>query len=679
VTGNLSVAMQYLQTGRLREAEMTCRQILQSEPSNAHALHLLGVVAGQAGRHDVAADLFRRAVAIQPAVADFRRNLGLALEAQGQLRDAADAVRAALHLKPDDPLAHYSLGNVCVKQGEHQAAVDCYREALRLKPDFPMAHHNMATALREQGNVEGAIEHFRLAIEQNPHAPGSYNDLAGVLLDRGDFREAIECLQEVLRRNPNSAGAYNNIGVALQAKGQVEQAITCYQSALQLQDDFVEAQYNLAVLLATNRDVEAAATAFQRLAEISPDHPGVVAGRARILEIQGKVDEAYQLLKPEWETRSTDPKVVTTYATICKEVGQQEEAASALRKLVSDPALPACHRIPAGFVLGDIYDSLSRHDQAFECYHEANMLRTKSCPFDPRRHAKNVQRLIASFGAEQLERLARVDSDSQLPVFIVGMPRSGTSLVEQILASHPRVFGGGELADIPELVASVAAAPAESTVSGPAADGSPVQIVESDPYQFQHVLENLDGLTANDLGDLAERYVQRLRSLSADALRVTDKLPGNYQHLGFLKVLFPKARIIHCVRHPLDTCLSCYFQNFLRGHYYSYDLTHLGLFYRDYEQLMRHWRDNIEVPLLDIRYEELVADLPTHARRLVEYCGLEWDERCLRFYESDRLVKTASYQQVRQPIYTRSVARWRNYEKHLVPLKDALAGPGQPA
>ena len=258
--------------------------------------------------------------------------------------------------------------------------------------------------------------------------------------------------------------------------------------------------------------------------------------------------------------------------------------------------------------------------------------------------------MIAIFDKRLFSRRQGFGSESQAPVFIVGMPRSGTTLIEQVLASHPRVFGAGELDQISHLVNAISA-----------------EISGAPPYPDSAA--DLDALTACRLG---ESYVSYIGRLSDGSDRVTDKMPGNFMHLGFIALLLPGARIIHSKRSPIDTCLSCYFQHFTQPMPFAGDLTNLGTYYQGYERIMTHWRNVLPLPMLEVDYEEMVGDHETMCRRIVEFSGLEWDEACLQFHKTERTVKTASTWQVRQPLYTTSVARWRHYEAFLGPLKKAL-------
>jgi hypothetical protein len=272
--------------------------------------------------------------------------------------------------------------------------------------------------------------------------------------------------------------------------------------------------------------------------------------------------------------------------------------------------------------------------------------------FDPCAHQAGVDQLIRTFDAVYFRRVRGFGISSELPLFIVGMPRSGTTLVEQIVASHPQVFGAGELRDVERIALSLAAHLGNDVGYPSCLAKAPAEAVRA----------------------MAERHLHRLTALAGGSVRIVDKMPTNYLHLGLIATLFPQARIIHCRRGPLDTCVSCYFSYF-RGLPFAWDLEELGRYHRSYDSLMAHWKAVLPLPVLDVSYEELVDNQEAISRRLMEFCGLDWDERCLAFHETPRPVHTASTMQVRQPIYKSSVGRWRRYEAHLQPLVRALSGP----
>jgi len=295
------------------------------------------------------------------------------------------------------------------------------------------------------------------------------------------------------------------------------------------------------------------------------------------------------------------------------------------------------------FELGRLHDKLGSFDEAFESFSKGNLL--AGFNFDSEKHTKKIDCRIAAFLPEVMGKLTRAFNRSERPVFIVGMPRSGTTLVEQIVAGHSEVFGAGELRFLPDLVHSL-----PSTVY-------PVDI---------------ETITREVLDGLAKQYLDRLDELDQIATRVTDKMPRNFLDLGLIALLFPGARIIHCIRDPLDTCLSIFFQDFTSTHDYSSDLASIGYYYKEYQRLMLHWQTVIDIPIFEVRYEELVDQQEQISREMIEFCGLSWDAHCLEFHQQKRTVATASYDQVRRPIYRSSLARWKNYETYLEPLKEAL-------
>jgi tetratricopeptide (TPR) repeat protein len=325
-----------------------------------------------------------------------------------------------------------------------------------------------------------------------------------------------------------------------------------------------------------------------------------------------------------------------------------------IQTMLRDPDLPPNDASQLHFALAFLREKQGAYDEAFASYQQANAVQHRlvhetSRAFDPQKHDEAIDRFIATFTPEVFERVEGFGLDTELPVFVVGMPRSGTTLVEQILSRHPQVFGAGELREIRRLVVKL-----------------PSRLGTSEAYP--QCIGRLDQSTARAM---AEEYLRDIVGRGGQAARVIDKAPLNYLHLGLLAALYPRARVIHCRRDPRDVCLSCFFQYFRRADF-GWDLGDLGRFYRAYERLMEHWRAVLPVQPFDVVYEDLVAHQEAVSRQLVAFCGLEWDDRCLTFYEGRRPIQTASKLQVRRPIYTTSVGRWRHYEKHLKPLLDAL-------
>jgi Flp pilus assembly protein TadD len=503
--------------------------------------------------------------------------LGQSLQRQG--KDARQAVRRATELLPDDAEAHSNLGAALRGFGQLDEAVCAYRRALALNPELAVTHGNLGNALRDLGQIDLAMESYRRALEIKP-------DLADV---------------------------HNNLGNVLHDLGQLDEAVTCYRRALQINPGHIDAQSNLGSVLMHLGRVDEAEMFLSRAIELS-------SGDARSL--------ATALLFITY--RRDDPRF------------DRLEAQYARRE-----SLPPADRIKLDFAMGKAMETSGDYARSFAAYEEANELFHRGHPFDEAADERFLEESCGEFTRELIEEWASIARtpphfpDDRVPVFIVGMPRSGTSLIEQMLASHPAVYGAGELGKLSEL-----AQRARRKIA-PAA-----------------------------LRDLGREYLDHAGKLAPrDARYFTDKMPGNYQHLWLIPLMLPNARIIHCMRDPMDTCFSCYTLRFTSGHEYCYDLRTLGRTYLRYRRLMKHWHDVLPSGrILDVRYEDVVASAEREVRRMLEYLGLPWSPACLSFYETERPVRTASAAQVRKPIYSSSLARWKHFEKHLVPLLEIIRG-----
>tara|TARA_R110002111_G_scaffold262875_1_gene342502 strand:+ start:48299 stop:49645 length:1347 start_codon:yes stop_codon:yes gene_type:complete len=322
-----------------------------------------------------------------------------------------------------------------------------------------------------------------------------------------------------------------------------------------------------------------------------------------------------------------------------------------LEQQLSRPDLSDIDRCFLGFAAGKIFNDIKDYDKAFSFYELGN--RFKNAQFDIDQFRREIDELISFFSAERIQQLSSLGLSSKVPVFIVGMPRTGTTLVEQILSSHPEVHGAGELPDI-------------SSIAG---------TTKQYAIQKTDYPESVAHLPEKAFAGFGDAYLRRLRTFNHSAVRIIDKMPANYLHLGLIAILFPEAKVIHCQRHPLDTCLSCYFQRFRQGHHYSFNLSHLGLYYREYQRLMQHWIGVLPMAPYELHYSELVADQEAISRKLIDFIGVSWDDCCLDFHDNDRPVITASNWQVRRPMNRAGLDRWKNYDPHLGTLREALEYP----
>ena len=664
IAQRLAWAVQHHQAGRLGEAENLYRGILQEAPHEPHALHLLGLVAHQAGRLQEAIDLIRQALAAHGPEAHFHNNLAAVYLASGRPVEAETHCREALRLKPDLPDAHHNLGVALRGQGKLEEAESEFRHAIRLNPRLVDARCNLGAVLHQQRKLPEALAQLQETVRLAPGHAQAQNDLGGVLLACGQPEQAVRHLHEAIRLKPDFANAYSNLGLALEDLNQFDEAIECFREALRINPNYATAHNNLGSALEFQGRMDEALAEFQEALRLEPNNAMVIHNLSR-LAAAGRY-------------RFSDEQI------------------REMKELAEGQNLPLDHLCRLHFALARLLDKAGADDEAFAHCRRANDLRKQLChrcgvAFDPAAHHQLVDRLIATFTPEYFQRVASFGLDSEslpgkplapasgerggegaafpageplapasgergwgegaeLPIFVVGMPRSGTTLAEQILASHPQVHGAGELEDMDRLSNTL-----------------PQRLGGAESYPG--CMARLDAATARAL---AESHVQKLRQLGGAAARVVDKMPFNFFHLGLIATLFPRACIIHCRRHPVDTCLSCYFLNFAARHPFALDLGHLGQYYGEYERLMAHWAKVLPLAIFELRYEELTADQEFTSRRLLAFCGLAWDERCLRFHETQRVVRTPSTVDVRQPIHRRSLGRWKRYQAHLQPLLEAL-------
>jgi tetratricopeptide (TPR) repeat protein len=638
-------AMAHHRAGRLADADALYRQILVADPRHVDALHLRGVIAAQSGRPAEAEALIGRALALSPdfALAHFNRgnalrdlgrhaealaayqravrldprhaaahnNLGVALRALGRPHEALGAHRRALALQPRYPEAHFNLGVALGDLGRHDAAVGAYREATSQKPDYADAVLNQGLAWQALKRPGEALAAFERAVALRPRRADAHGALGAALHDLGRYEAALGACRRALELDPTDADAWVRLGVTLNALSRPDEAAAAHRSALARNPDSVEAHVGLAVALQELGETAAAMASAERALALDP-----ASARAWLVRADLK------------RFTPGDPDI---------------EAMAALLARADAARLADEGRLDLEFALGKAWMDLGEPDPAFARLDAGNRRMRATYRYEVSADEARFAAIAAAFTPELMAR--RGGEASELPVFIVGMPRSGTTLVEQILASHPEVHGAGELNTLNEVVAA-------ARLDAPG---------------------GMAALSATQLAALGRVYVQRLAALAPGSRRVVDKMPGNFQHAGLIALALPNARIIHCRRAPVDTCLSIYSKKFAGRQDFAYDLAELGRYYRAYDALMAHWRGVLASDrYLEIRYEDVVGDLEGEARRLVGFCGLAWDDACLDFHRTARPVRTASVNQVRQPIYRTSVARWKPYAAHLGPLLTAL-------
>jgi tetratricopeptide (TPR) repeat protein len=605
-------AVRLHQSGRPEAAAELYLKVLEADPGHVDALHLLGVAEAQAGRPEAAVALIGRALAISPDFALAHVNLGNALRALGRDADAAAAYERAVALDPGQPGARRRLGATWLALARPEDAATALEEALRQQPDDVAALIDLGAAHRACGRLAEALAAYGRAARRQPDRPEGHAGAGAVMHAMGRNAEALDAFRRAVSLAPDDAGAHLGLGVTLQALGRHDEAVAAYHRALALKPDLAEAHVSLAVALQELGQGAEALAATDRALAIDP-------GQARA-----------------WFVRSD----LKTFAP-----GDPDLAAMEARLAAGD-ALTLDDRLDLEFALGKAWLDAGDAALAFERLAAGNRRMRATYAYDVAADARRFAAIAAAFTPEAIGALAAAGDRSELPVFVVGMPRSGTTLVEQILAAHPAVEGAGELAAFAQAAARVLPA------------GPPARLASLPPAT---------------LAALGRAYLAAVTPLARGKPRLVDKMPANFAFAGLIHLSLPNARIVHCVRDPVDTCLSCYTRKFAGRQPFAYDLAELGAYWRAYDALMAHWRAVLPPDrFIEVRYEAVVADLEGEARRLVAFCGLPWDDACLEFHAARRPVRTASANQVRRPIYAASVARWKPYAAHLGPLLEAL-------
>jgi len=626
VDARISEGLNQHSRGNLAQAEQLYRAVLGQNPHHAVALHYLGVIALQTNNPDQAIELIQQSITQSPDYADAYSNLGNAYQASGKFNEAVECLEKALQLTDTTtPNAEVlaNLGNAYAQLSKFDSAAANYEKAITIgreqKRELPEVHRNLANARLALGLPAKALASITEANRLQPGNIAIQLSLANILPETGRQEEAIECYREILKRHGNSPQVHTNLANVLRHTGELSEAFIHYNKAIELDAEFDEAFYNRAVAHMDNGNLAEAREDAHRAIELNPAY-----GKAHGL------------------IASLDNAAPGSTASL-----------SVLQEAFARKGLPPEQKMHLAFALGKSLEGLEEYDKAFAYYRLANTLRRKAIHYDEVEESKfftNLKQTITPTVIQNLSRSESKDRDETSPVFILGMPRSGTTLVEQILASHPEIHAAGELSYFPQGISKEFATPNGIDYT-----------------------EDLGNATPSSIKRIADSYLAKLDGLAPDGKIVTDKLPMNFFHIGLIKMAFPDATVIHCQRNPLDTCLSIY-KNFFsaQGHNYSYDLAELGRFYALYQDLMNHWRETLPGFMFEISYERLVSNQEEESRKLIDACGLDWHPDCLEFHETKRQVLTLSATQVRQPMYNKSVEFWRNYETGLAPIIEIL-------
>lgn len=536
---------------------------------------------------------------------------------QGRLQEARKAFERAIKLDSKCTDAWHSIGLLLMHQGLYRDAVKCFQNVINITPDNASAQGNLGIAFYHLQQLDDAIYSYKQVLRLQPDNTTAMCNIAMTLLDLGERDAAAEYCDKAISIQPEYAAMYTLKGAILSSQGQFELAILNYQKANALDNSNIE----------------------------------VIAGWADALIKLGMNSEAYELIAPHITTEINNVTLAATYANTHAIHGNSNNACKILEGLLNKHNLTHKERLQLHFSAGKLYDKIGSYDKAFSHFQRGNNYAARE--YTTQSDDTFFNNIKTSFTRDRLSILKHSVQSGVLPVFIVGMPRSGTSLTEKILSRHSKTHAAGELPDIPN-ISNILTDKSGNTIRFP---------------EDIHLVED------KCINQLSRQYLDKLASLANRESVVTDKLPHNFLFLGLIELLFPKSRIIHCIRNPIDTCLSNYFQYFSSPLNYAYKLENIANHYNQYHSLMSHWKDNLDLDILEIEYEDLVKNQENTSRKIINFCGLEWEDECLSFYESNEITRTASYEQTQQPIYKQSVDRWKNYKKHIKQLIDKLDYP----
>jgi tetratricopeptide (TPR) repeat protein len=641
-------ATTFLRAGDAPMAERICRQALNANPRDANLLCLLGATLIRQTKPDEAEHTLSRAVRIYPDFSRAHEGLAESLIMQGRLREALESLERAEKLEPGSASIRTKKAKVLTGLGKHDEATRQFEESFKLTPHREDLVRGMN--LQRMGNPREAEKIYRDVLLRDPGNVDALRLLASVAMRAKQWGDAEALLDRALEIAPDFSLGWMDIGLARQEQDKSTEAIAAYKRVIQLEPEKPNGYVSAGTVKAMIGQHDEALELFGKALEIDPANFGALSGMGHILKTVGKQEEAIAHYRKCIKHNPDHGETWWSMANL-KTFRFDDSDIEVMQQRVARESLLEEQKANFHFALGKAFEDKQDFDKAFEHYALGNANRRERESYDPVQTVDLHDQFIEVFSEEFLAERVGTGHESNAPIFIVGLPRSGSTLIEQILASHPDVEGTHELPDLGR-VARATGANREDRKVYPRV----IPLLEDDEFEV-----------------LGEDYLRRTeRHRETDLPRFTDKLPNNFVHVGFLRLALPNAKIINAKRHPLDSCLGSFKQLFARGQPFTYDQFELAEFYLEYQRLMDHWHAVLPGAVLDVQYEDVVDDLETQVRRILEYCELPWNDACLRFYETDRAVKTASSEQVRQPIYSSAKHKWRRYEAHLGPMIEVL-------
>jgi len=647
-------AQAFLQCGEADSAEAVCAKLLDQHPRDANFLCLSASALVKLGQFDDANERIEQAMSIYPEFARPHEVRGELLLANGELSDAAEAFQKALELDPKLQRTRMKLGQVFMYMGRVDEAQALKTEFMGLSED----NQDIAKAveLEKEEKFAEAEKIYRQILTRHPDNVSAMRLWARLGIQQEHYPDAEVLLQQAVRVTPGFSRAWADLCAAQMEQQKFDEVIESANRLIKLRPLTPDGYMWLGNASASAGLLPDAVNAFDKALEITPDLVGAMCGKGNACRTLGDQDGAIAAFRASLKTNPLYAEAYWSLANL-KTFRFEDQDVDDMLALIDDERIPAEGQVQLNNALGLEFHGRKEYDRSFEFIDRGNNLRREQEFYDRIENEERIDLTIDAFSTQFLNDKAGNGDPDPAPIFIIGLPRSGSTLLEQILSSHSMVDGTHELADLGVIVRNN---PKLSRRQKHHPDES---------LRYPITIANLD---ADGFKDLGSEYIERTRRHRGDRPFFTDKNPNNFVHVGLLQLTLPNAKIINAKRHPLDSCYGSYRQLFAQGQAFTYDLIEIGEYYLQYQRIMDHWHEVVPGKVLDVQYEDVVADLEGQVKRILNHCELDWEDSCLRFHETSRSVKTASSEQVRQPIYSSSVNSWRHYESHLGPLIETL-------